>query len=524
MKKFLLPLIQHPFALPLVSGCAMVLAYPPWSVPVLPFLGLVPLFLFFSRPRTFREVSWSVAAFGLPFFLGNLYWLFLLARFTPAGTGAGIGTFLMHMGTFLLFPVGMNFLNLTLRRPFFWAAPILWMATEYARTFADFAFPWVTLGYTLSSHPLLIQHADLVGVSGISFWILWINSLVAFLLLPDFGRKVRALAGLALALLLALPLAYNLHRWKEIENRVAHADTVSVAVVQPNIGQRRKWDLAARDDNLARLNRLIGAADRLSPDLVVGPEASLPMIASSEETRLPESIRTGTCPLLLGMVRGIGKPEGGRYRTHYNSAVLTDGTRRYLGVHNKRFLVPFTESIPFKATLGFLLPFMKKQFGRFVEADTVDVLVLPGKPETPFGALVCYESLFPDLSRRMTNLNAAFLVNITNDAWFGRSVMPYQHLGFSVFRAVENRRAYARSANTGFSAFIDPLGRVTARSELFQEGVLKEDLPLLRLKTWYTRTGDLFRWPVFAGTFLLFFLAFRARGNRQKRQRSRGNG
>jgi apolipoprotein N-acyltransferase len=159
-----------------------------------------------------------------------------------------------------------------------------------------------------------------------------------------------------------------------------------------------------------------------------------------------------------------------------------------LGKYDKVHLVPYGEYVPFKRFFPFLGKIVEA-VGDFERGKEGQVLSLDGQR---LGVLICFEVIFPALSRAMVQNGAQLLVNITNDAWFGTSSAPYQHLSMAVFRAVETRRALARAANTGITAFIDPVGRVLDETPLFEEAIRTRSLPALDQETFYVRHGDLF--------------------------------
>ena len=486
--------------LPLVSGVVLPFAWPPFSVPVIPFVGLVPLLVWLSEARGPRELFRGGLAFALPYMGGNLWGMAMLARFTLAGVPGFLGILLVQLTTFFLFPVSLQAIrHAGVRAALPLAAPAAWVVSEHARTFGDLAFAWVTLGYAPSGWPSLIQHADLIGVWGISFWLVLVNALAAEAWLRrqrGLGVAV-ALAGLAVAVV--VPLAYGQVRMRQVATQLTGAPTMQVAVVQPNVAQERKWTVDAAEEIFAQLNRQIAEAEASSPDLVVGPEASFPFAISESATRLPEAVASGVRPLLLGAVVGIGagqpRSAGGLtyqvFSSHHNAAILAAADRRILGRHDKQVLVPVTEQIPYHEVLGFLLPAMRKQFGRFEPEAGLHVLDLPvAGGVARIGTVICYETMFPELVRRLRDLGAEVVINVTNDAWFGRTTFPYQHVGFSVLRAIENRVAVVRAANTGISCVIDPLGRMSGNTALFEKATLIARVPRTASRTPYARVGD----------------------------------
>jgi apolipoprotein N-acyltransferase len=183
-----------------------------------------------------------------------------------------------------------------------------------------------------------------------------------------------------------------------------------------------------------------------------------------------------------------GNPVEDRY---YNSAILLGPDGGVNGRYDKQHLVPFGEYIPFRKYLPFVGPLVESM-GDFTPGSTQRPLACQ---TAGIGVLICFESIFPDLSRKWTENGANMLVNITNDAWFGRSSAPWQHFSMAVFRAVETRRSLARAANTGVSGFIDPVGRISASLPLFETGYLTGDLPICSEQTFYVRYGYYF--PVF---------------------------
>jgi apolipoprotein N-acyltransferase len=207
------------YLLPFISGTLTVFAYPPFSIPVLPFVGLVPFFYWLGRPRSGNEIVLGGFAFAAPYFLGNIYWMFNLVSFTSAGWLGAFGSILMHGLTFLLFPIAVGVVRRHTKIPLPLIVPFAWTISENARSFGDLAFPWVTLGYSLSEWPLLIQHADVVGVWGISWWLALVNALIATMILERGNTAALKRWGLALAVVVMVPAIYDIARWQHVENK-----------------------------------------------------------------------------------------------------------------------------------------------------------------------------------------------------------------------------------------------------------------------------------------------------------------
>jgi apolipoprotein N-acyltransferase len=176
-----------------------------------------------------------------------------------------------------------------------------------------------------------------------------------------------------------------------------------------------------------------------------------------------------------------------------------------LGRYDKIHLVPFGEYIPLQKFLFFIESSIGEGIGNFKPGKEILNLSLP---QGKFGVLICFEIIFPDLCRRFVKRGAIFLVTITNDAWFGRTSAPYQHLAIATFRAVENRVYITRAANTGISAFIDPKGRIVEQGGIFTEEAMNGAIRLSKEKTFYTLYGDVFAWICSGLSFLLLGYAF----------------
>jgi apolipoprotein N-acyltransferase len=205
------------------------------------------------------------------------------------------------------------------------------------------------------------------------------------------------------------------------------------------------------------------------------PEVLKGLTALSRESR---------APLLVGSVDQAPGVDGTRL---YNSTFLVDA-QGIRGKYDKIHLVPFGEYVPLRWALGFITRWAAF-ISEFDSGERAAVFDLPG---APFGTVICYEGIFPALFRQFVGNGAVWMVNVTNDAWFGTTNGPLQHLAMLPFRAVENRVGIARAANTGVSTLIEPSGRIGASLGLFERGVLVGSLPIRRETTWYTRFGDLF--------------------------------
>ncbi|MBF0450503.1 MAG: apolipoprotein N-acyltransferase [Candidatus Magnetomorum sp.] len=392
-------------------------------------------------------------------------------------------------------------------------APFFWVALEYARTLTQFAFPWELLGYSQYLKLPLIQIADITGVYGVSCLIVYFNvSIVVFLLHSthqswnSFQTSIKSvyvfLGGVILFFVLSL--SYGIVRIYAIDQEIqTNAKQMSVSVVQGNIDQSVKWDESFRLTTVQKYMQLSQSDDKPPPDVIIWPETAVPVYLQ-QQTQLSEMLRqyieNQSSTFLIGGLR-YDRSFNDQW-TFYNSVFLLNSESSMDQTYDKVHLVPYGEYIPFQTIFPFLRKFVEG-VGQFSEGTELTPLTWK---QWTVGPQICYEILFPGLSRTLVQKGANVLVNVTNDAWYGRSSAPYQHFSMVVFRAVENKRSLARSANTGISGCINPFGKILATSDLFTEDNLTCTLPVLDEITFYTQFGDIF--AIVCGILLLIALVF----------------
>ena len=366
------------------------------------------------------------------------------------------------------------------------AFPALWVGLEYLRSFLLSGFPWALVGYSQYLNTPLVQIADITGVYGVSFFLVLINTLFFLWIVRWIERKRVPLQGTIFTLVL-LALIFGYGYWK-IGSPVKDNKGLKVGVAQGNIAQDVKWDRAFQNKTIRIYRRLSFQLKRQSPRLIVWPETALPSYFPSG-TALDGTILTVPQEMASYLLFGsLSSQKEGKEERIYNSAYLLSPRRRILGRYDKMHLVPFGEYVP----LSTLFPFFNSLvgIGNITPGEEVVVFQLPrGK----FGVLICFEVIFPELCREFVRNGADFMVTITNDAWFGRTSAPYQHLAQATFRSIENRMWLVRAANTGISAFVDPWGRIRTASGLFTREVLAEEITLRDgTMTFYAQHGDVF--------------------------------
>jgi apolipoprotein N-acyltransferase len=284
-----------------------------------------------------------------------------------------------------------------------------------------------------------------------------------------------------------------------------------VSIVQGNIEQSIKWDPGFQERTIAIHNRLTREAGR-GADLIVWPETAVPFFLR-EGGPLSQQVLDLAKEMQSYLL--VGSPDRARdiSSRYYNSAFLISPEGKIVQKYDKIHLVPFGEYVPLKSLLFFVQK-MATGIGDFSPGQAFTVFEAPAGR---FGVLICFEAIFPDQVRRYVLAGADFLVNITNDAWFGDSSAPYQHLSMAALRAVENGVILVRAANTGISALVTPTGRIVKQSDLFVETVLSGTMARRSAETFYTRYGDVFAWG--CGLISVVVLApTRRRGRREGRK------
>jgi len=450
------------------TALLFVASFPPLDLGWLALVALVPVLVAADRGGRPFLLGWLAGWGG---FTGVVWWVY----YAMAHYG-GLPWFLAAPLTAALTAAMACFWGLALwarsrvrrafpRLPDLVVFPVLWTGAEYLRgSLPQLEFPWALLGHTQHRHLALVQVADLGGVWLVGLVVAAVNAGVAASLAAPRGRgRARRLRPLVASLaLLALAAGYGLWRLAAPEAGAR----ARVAVVQGNVPQGEKWDPAFRERTFADHVRLTREAATPGTALVVWPESATAFVYQREpayQERIAELARGTGTPLLFGSVAVETAAAG---RSHRNRAYLVDAGGRVAGWYDKQQLVPFGEFVPFRRLLFFARPLVQA-VGDFTPGPGPTVLRVPAGP---FGTLVCYEVIFPDLVRRFTAAGASFLVNITNDAWYERSAASAQHFANLVFRAVENRRPIARAANTGISGFVDARGRVLLETPLFVQG------------------------------------------------------
>jgi apolipoprotein N-acyltransferase len=454
--------------------------------------------------------------FGFGYFVAGLYWMgfaFLvdaktfawLLPFAVVGLPAGLALF-----TALGFAIARLMWT---RGPLRIVALALALtATEWLRGHVLTGFPWNVYGYALTGPLVLAQISALIGIWGLTFFAVILFASPAVLIDErDDTRRPYMAPLLALTILVGIA-AYGAIRLAQTPTQLVEG--VKLRIMQPNLTQDEKFNYGARQ---AVMQRYLALSDKATGPGAMGvrdvthliwPESAFPFFLAREAdalAQIADLLPQGTV-LIVGAARPASMmPTPGVVRA-YNSIYVIDHDGSILSVYDKLHLVPFGEYLPFQDFLESLgLMQLTKVRGGYIPGNVRKLIAVPRAPA--FLPLVCYEIVFPgDAVPR--GERPGWLVNLTNDGWFGNSTGPYQHFQQARVRAIEEGLPLVRAANTGISAVVDPLGRIVASLPLGTEGVLDAPLPRAIEPTPYVRFGDA---PAALAMLIAFALVLRRR-------------
>ncbi|MDD5475865.1 MAG: apolipoprotein N-acyltransferase [Syntrophales bacterium] len=492
-------------ALALLSGVLLVLAFPKLNQDFLVWTALIPLLFAIRNVGPCKALGIGIIA-GFVFNIGLVYWIVYVVNHY------GNLPFFFSVAMMLLFAfylslyVGLFAMGVTLTGssgvPVIVSGPVLWTALEYIKSNALTGFPWENLGYALHDRIYFIQLADITGVYGVTFLVVLVNCMFFDLLKREGGSRRLVIKTAVCAGITAAVLSYGCYRIASVKVELIAAESLSVGLIQGNIDQSVKWHPDYQEETIRIYSDLSSKAAYPRVDLVIWPETAAPVffqdVDDNHRKILDVAGETGAA-LLFGSPSYTFVNER---LALLNSSWLVSPGKDIMGRYDKTHLVPFGEYVPLRRIL-FFVDKLVEGFSDFVPGNRIKPLVIN---DMAAGVLICYEGIFPEISRSYTRSGADYLVNITNDAWYGRTSAPHQHLSMLPLRAVENRRAIARAANTGISAFVDPLGRITGRTALFERDVLMGTVKVSSISTFYTQYGDIFALGcIFMSGILLFY-------------------
>ncbi len=495
-----------------ISAICLALSLSRYNIGILAWFAMSPLLAILIKQQKKKKKSKGFFVgflFGIFFYSANLYWInYALINF------GGMPYFLSIPILFLLVSylslyygffcwITQSFYN---RYRNLYVVPFVWVGLEWIRSFLLTGFPWSLLGYSQHRFIGIIQISEYTGVYGVSFLILLSNMIIAKGLIEPEKKKQVFFEYSTFILLLGSLVMWGNSRIRQWEEQ-APKKSIKASVIQGNIKQDMKW-------NSSRVSEIVNVYDKLTrqaavdkPDVIIWPETAIPFFYQNSpkaQKWLKDLSEDVKAEIITGAMTFNRKSKSNiQYK---NSAILVKHDK-IEPIYDKIHLVPFGEYVPLKKVLFFV----EKLVAVVGELSPGTKASIQSLNSVSFGTVICFEIVFPDLVRRFADNGARFILNLTNDAWYGDTDAPFQHWAMVVFRCVENRVWVARAANTGISGFINPLGEVIEETKIFSRQIKTMEMGTVNnKKTFYTAYGDIFAKLCFGIFFIcVLTLAFR---------------
>lgn len=488
--------------LALIAGSVMPLAFAPTGLYPVAILSLAVLFYLCLETSPGKSFITGLI-YGLGYFGVGISWVQIsIHQFGLPVLAFSVSVTIIFVLVIAIFPAltswcAARYFMVSRRIKLLILLPVLWVIFEWVRSWLFTGFPWLTLGYSQIDSPLS-GVGTVAGVYGISLFTAVSAGVVALL-------WVERQAAFKRAFMILLPVWAGAFVLKGIDWTQPEGEFIKVALIQGNVPQEVKW-LPSHKQQTLDLYRELSTPFWGVSDLIIWPETALPGFAHELMEYLGSLKRhseTSGTDILIGLP--VADPQTGRY---YNALISLGPDRdKGMSIYRKRHLVPFGEYLPLEALLDPVLDFLHIPMSRFSPGDAQQARIETTNYQV--GVSICYEDVFGE--EVITGLpEADFLVNVSNDAWFGNSLAPHQHLEMARMRSLETGRYLVRSTNTGISAIIDQKGRVTERASQFEVATLTSVIRAYSGATPYVVFGNL---PVVILCFItVAWLATRARG------------
>ncbi len=467
------------------TGILLTLAFAPFEYSYLAVFSLVMVFLSWLNCSPARAAIRGYL-FGLGLFGSGISWVYISIH--TYGGAPALGSFLLTLLVvcfWALFPALTAYIAVKLagkqKHKIIWIIPFVWIGVEYFRGYWLInGFPWLQIAYTQINMPLQ-GFMPVLGVYGSGFLL----ALSVSIIVAGFKQFLKAISAMLIFVLMWGVGVYL----QTIEWTQPIGKTISVALIQGNVPQDQKWLAQNRIQTLTFYKQM--TEENWDVDIIVWPETAIPAYLSQVKevylTPLSRQAKAHNTDVIVGLKSFDNK------KKHYNS-VVTLGVNE--NQYDKAHLLPFGEYLPLQPLSGFILESLNIQLGDFASGGFDQKLLVAGGYS--FATSICYEDAFgSEVASYMPK--AAFLVNVTNDAWFGDSLEPYQHMQIAQMRAIETGRYMLRSTNTGVTAIVAPDGRIVKEAPLFKQAVLKGNIVPMGGVTPYAGIGD---------NIILFILAF----------------
>ena len=473
----------------IVAGGLVPFAFQPFGFYFLVLISLSSLFYLWHKTDTAKETFITGYLFGLAMFGIGVSWLHISINLFGGMNiiGAWFFTFLL-IAFISLYPALCGYIvKRFFEKHFLFVLPALWLFTEWMRGWLLTGFPWLNIG-TSQTDSLLSNFAPVIGDYGISFIVCLIAiSLVNIII----GKtKTKMVSGCIILVVFIAPLSLSKINW--VDN---NEQTLSVTLVQGAIPQAEKWRPELREKTYEIYS---GLSDPYwSSDLIIWPETAIPSYYHTADDfidRISDKRQNANAYFMSGIVNKDLTAD-----KYFNSILLMDGTHRF---YNKHHLVPFGEYLPLKSLLDRMLRFLQIPMSDFSSGEFENKLLETDK--AIFGMSICYEDAYGTEIRQALP-DANILINVSNDAWFGDSFAPHQHLQIARMRAIENGRYLLRATNTGISAIIDNKGNIVEQSPQFKPHALNAEAKLFNGATPFSQYGNT---VILSISFIILLISF----------------
>ena len=502
--------------LPVISGVALAACYyllPPLLPNCVAFIPML-WWLDENRDRPRKERLRAMFLFGMVAYLLILAFMRAMLEYSWFGAVLYVALTIVFATYAMLALTLASWLRHSAGWPWALTLPLAWISLEWERNFSDVRMTADHMAHTLAGYPFLVQFADLTGPYGVGAFMLASNALL-YEAWRGRGRPAGRRAALVLSGIVAAVLLYDTWAWTHPPQA---SRTVRVGIVQPNIPLDVKHGLKTQAQQWEILASMSRAASREGAEIVIWPETARPWELRHRLDRpltlaMPE-VQALAAETRATYVAGVEyfRVRDPRHQEFFNAALLVHPDGKIDPEWSaKIYLVPFVEGIPFEPLLGPVLAGrdgeMRWLSGGFTRGPKINPL--PAGPAR-VGTLICYEELYFDLARQLRNAGSDFIAVMTNDAWFGRTYFQRFQADTVRLRAIENRCAFVRVANTGISGFVDPLGRYRGRTGLDVAAAEVDDVPIVTGRSVYGRIGDVIAWLALAGLGAGVWAAVRA--------------
>ena len=469
----------------------MALAMPPFNVFPLLWICLPALIVLLQGTQNKTQAFCTGWSFAFGFFVFGLYWI-AASMFVDIGkfwwavplSVAGLPAFFaLYYGIAAVAARKIGLKGISGAVSF----GLLWFLADEARGHMFTGFPWNLIGYAWSGVLPVLQVTSVVGIYGLSL----ITAIAACLPASLENRSKSARIFFAASLVVFVALA-GFGEMRLQTTKIGMTPDVRVRLVQPNINQADKWVMGERERHFEELIDLSAAQGEKPVTHIFWPETASTYYLSEDAARRKEI--AANIPAVASVITGVIRRDVDKndHTRFYNSLVAVDGLGRLVAGYDKAHLVPFGEFMPLRKFNP--LPALAASTADFTPGPGPRSLRVLGLPL--FSPLICYEAIFPgEVIDRNDRPN--FMVNLTNDGWYGRTTGPYQHFAIVRVRSIEEGLPLLRIANTGISGVIDPVGRVLAKLGLGKQGFIDSDLPLPLSLTFYARWGEVTVWIIF---------------------------